>query len=76
MNEVEMIQLKTKYDVALSTIMSTGYTNPQMPLVVAMNLYSELLEQYDIKEDIKQLNDSMIEKYGYIVVWMGKEKGR
>ena len=71
-----MIQLKTKYDVALSTIMSTGYTNPQMPLVVAMNLYSELLEQYDIKEDIKQLNDSMIEKYGYMIVWMGKEKGR
>ena len=76
MNEVEMIQLKTKYDVALSTIMSTGYTNPQMPLVVAMNLYGELLEQYNIKEDIDQLNDSMIEKYGYIVVWMGKEKGR
>ena len=76
MNETEMIQLKTKYDTALSTIISTGYTNPQMPLVVAMNLYGELLEQYDIKEDIKQLNDSMIEKYGYIVVWMGKEKGR
>ena len=47
-----------------------------MPLVVAMNLYGELLEQYNIKQDIDQLNDSMIEKYGYMIVWMGKEKGR